>query len=68
MEHNARWGKYVNETEWKLGRVRIMLQTRLLSVPLENTNNLYNHHTTLSVGIIISFLDITIHWEMSNLK
>ncbi len=29
----AGWGKYPNESEWKLGRVRI--------IPLENTKNLY---------------------------
>ena len=29
-------GQYPNEREWKLGRVRIMLQTLLLLVPLEN--------------------------------
>ncbi len=37
----AGWGKNPNESEWKLGRVRIMLQTPLLLVPLENTDNLY---------------------------
>ncbi len=38
------WGKYPNESEVlkKLGRVRIMLQSPLLLVPLENTNNLYS--------------------------
>ena len=34
------WGKYPNISEWKLERVRIMLQTPLL-VPFENKDNLY---------------------------
>ncbi len=34
-------GKYPNESEWKLARVRIMLQVPLLLVPLETTDNLY---------------------------
>ena len=32
------WGKYPNESEWKLGRVQIILK-HLLFVPLENTYN-----------------------------
>ncbi len=44
----AGWGKYPNESDWKLGRVRIMLQRPLLLVPLENTNNLYTSTRTLS--------------------
>ena len=35
------WGKYPNESKWKLGRVRIMKNTPLLLVPLDNTNNFY---------------------------
>ena len=34
-------GQYPNESEWKLGRVRILLQTPWLLVPLENMDNLY---------------------------
>ena len=33
--------EYPDESEWKLGRVQIMLQTPLVLVPLENTDNLY---------------------------
>ncbi len=39
--------KYPNESEWKLGRVRIMLQTPLLLVPLESTNSIYCPHRLL---------------------
>ncbi len=35
------WYVVPNESELKLGRVRIMLQIPLLLVPLENTNNIY---------------------------
>ena len=52
IECTCRWkildirrGKYPNESELKLGRVRIMLQTLLLLVPLENMDNLFNRHT-----------------------
>ncbi len=41
----AGWGKYPNESEWKLGWVRITLQTPLLLVSLENTDNLYSRIT-----------------------
>ncbi len=40
------WGKYPNGSEWELGRVQIMLQTPL-SVPLENTNNLYKMYNIM---------------------
>ncbi len=36
----AGWGKYPSESEWKPGRVRIVLQTPFLLVPLENTDSL----------------------------
>ena len=45
----AGWGKYPNESEWKLGPVRIMLQTPLLLVPLENMDNFYTITMQLSM-------------------
>ena len=47
----AGWGKYSNESEWKLERVRIMLQTPLLLVPLENVNNLQFQFISFREGI-----------------